>query len=74
MASPRATCLTNLVAYYDEMTSSLNKGRTMDILNFCKVFDKSRIKYFADDSKISGAIDRPEGLNTSQRDLDKLRK
>lgn len=29
---------------------------------------------FAGDSKMSGAIDTPEGLNPSQRDLDKFKK
>ena len=34
-------CLTNLIAFYNEMTGLLDEGRAADVvyLNFCKAFD-----------------------------------
>ncbi|KAK4827700.1 LOW QUALITY PROTEIN: hypothetical protein QYF61_020978 [Mycteria americana] len=114
--------LANLVAFYEGVTTSVDKGKAMDVicLDFCKpltrygldgwtvqwirnwldghiqrvvvngsmsrwtsvtsgvpqgsILGPCTLSKFADDTKLRGTVDVPEGWDVIQRDLDKLEK
>ncbi|PKU40323.1 rna-directed dna polymerase from mobile element jockey- hypothetical protein [Limosa lapponica baueri] len=69
------SCLTNLVAFYDGVTTSVDKGRATGViyLDFYSGIEFV-LRNFADDTKLGDAVDMPEGQDAIQRDLDKIEK
>ncbi|GAB0209061.1 triadin [Grus japonensis] len=69
------SCLTNLVAFYDGVTASVDKGRATDVIYLdLDSGIECTLSNFAGDTKLSGAVDMPEGRDVIQGDVDKLEK
>ncbi|GAB0210366.1 cAMP-dependent protein kinase inhibitor alpha [Grus japonensis] len=65
-------CLINLVAFYDGVTASVDKGRATDALYLEFYGIVCTLSKTVDDTKLSGAVDTLEGTDAIQRDLDRL--
>ncbi|PKU45385.1 rna-directed dna polymerase from mobile element jockey- hypothetical protein [Limosa lapponica baueri] len=69
------SCLTNLIAFSNKVTSLVDEGRTMNIVYLDSVnYVECSCSKFVDDTKVGEAANTPDGYAAIKKDINRLEK